>query len=67
MARKTISQDQLDGFEIDESDQLFWRGKAVVLERRLTLKGWELVIAGRGCSRSCQAMRLSVRSMMAMP
>ncbi len=30
MARKTISQTELDGFSVDEeTNQLFWQGKAV--------------------------------------
>lgn len=31
MARKKISQDQLDGFSVDdETNQLYWQGKAVM-------------------------------------
>jgi hypothetical protein len=31
MTRKTIGQDQLDNFSVDdETNQLYWRGKAVV-------------------------------------
>lgn len=45
MQRRTISLEELDQFEVNDAGQLFWKGKAVVLERRLTLKGWELFIA----------------------
>ena len=45
MTRRTISIDELDKFQIDENGQLFWGERAVLLERRITLKGWELFIA----------------------
>jgi hypothetical protein len=38
MTRKTISQDQLDGFAIDdETNQLYWRGNSVVTVTSLPL------------------------------
>lgn len=48
MARNRISLEQLDSFEVDEHGQLFWNGKAVVLERRITLRGLELLLAACG-------------------
>jgi hypothetical protein len=45
MAPRTISIDEMDGFEIDDDGRLYWRGKGVVLEQRITLKGFELVLA----------------------
>ena len=50
MSRRIVSIDELDKFQVDDDGQLFWDGKAVVLEQRLTLKGWELAIA------SCAAL-----------
>lgn len=43
--RRTIGQDELDKLEVDEANQLFWNGKAVVLEKRLVLQSWERFIA----------------------
>jgi hypothetical protein len=45
MVRRTIGIDELDKFQIDDNGQLYWGEHAVQLERRITLKGWELVIA----------------------
>lgn len=51
MARRKIGMDELDKFQIDDNGQLFWGDQAVQLERRITLKGWELFIA------ACPAIR----------
>jgi hypothetical protein len=45
MAPRTISQNELDGFQLDDDGRLYWRGKGVLLERRITLRGFELVLA----------------------
>jgi len=45
MARRTISIDELDGFELDEAGRLYWRGKGVRLEQRISLRPVELVLA----------------------
>jgi hypothetical protein len=50
MTRKRIGLEQLDNFEVDETGQLFWNGKAVVLEQRLVLRSWELLIASVAAS-----------------
>lgn len=42
---RTISIDELDGFQIDDKGRLYWRGKGVVLEQRITLRGIELGLA----------------------
>ncbi len=42
---RTISIDELDGFQIDDNGRLYWRGKGVVLEQRITLRGIELGLA----------------------
>lgn len=45
MARRKIGLDELDNFELGDEGQLYWSGKAVVLEKRLTLRGAELAVA----------------------
>ena len=46
MARRTISQHELDNFKIDENDNsLYWNDKRVKLERRLTLSGFQKLAA----------------------
>jgi hypothetical protein len=42
---RTISIDELDGFQIDDNGRLYWHGKGVVLEQRITLRGIELGLA----------------------
>lgn len=51
MSRHVITIDELDGFEIDEADgRLYWKGKGVVLERKISLEGWTLVLAVIGAA-----------------
>jgi hypothetical protein len=48
MARRKITVDDMDRWEIDERGQLFWEDRAVVFERRIGLEGptfWVAVIA----------------------
>lgn len=45
MARKEITWDGLGKFSVDDDGRLYWDGQAVVLEQRITLKGYELVLA----------------------
>jgi hypothetical protein len=46
MTRQSITFDQIASFEVDDSDgRLYWRGKGVVLERRVILRGFELFLA----------------------
>jgi hypothetical protein len=45
MAPRTISIDELDGLQIDDDGRLYWRGRSVLLERRITLRGFELFLA----------------------
>ena len=40
MARRTVSLDELDKFETDDNDRLYWKGAAVVTELRLSLSWW---------------------------
>jgi hypothetical protein len=42
MSPRTISTDELDGFQIDENGRLYWRGKGVILEQKISLRWWEL-------------------------
>lgn len=48
MARKTIGLEQLDDLEFDEANQLYWRGKAVVLDKPVELAGATLLAAWIG-------------------
>lgn len=45
MATRSIGIDELDGLEIDDDGKLYWRGKAVILERRLKLGGYQIFLA----------------------
>ena len=46
MARRPITMDEMDLFEVDDSDgRLFWRGKTVVVENRVSLRPLELGLA----------------------
>jgi hypothetical protein len=46
MPRHPISYSDVGKLEVDDAGRLFWEGKAVVTENRITLRGWELTIAG---------------------
>ena len=46
MARQKITVGQMGLFEVDEHNQLFWNGAAVVIEQRFTLGTIERWIAG---------------------
>ena len=37
--------DELDGFELDDDGRLYWRGKGVVLEQKISLRPLELCLA----------------------
>jgi hypothetical protein len=39
MTRRTATLDDLSEFEVDENGRLYWRGKAVIFERRVGLEG----------------------------
>ncbi|MER9733028.1 hypothetical protein [Mesorhizobium sp. M0217] len=44
--RKPISGDQINLLEVDDVDgRLYWKGKGVVLERRLTLDWFQTFLA----------------------
>ncbi|MCF6111657.1 hypothetical protein [Mesorhizobium muleiense] len=42
--RRTIGQDELDNFEVD-GDRLYWKGSAVVMERKLALDWYQTTLA----------------------
>jgi hypothetical protein len=50
MARRNVGIDEFDHFETDDDGRLFWKGKAIILEQRLTLKGIELALVGLGAA-----------------
>lgn len=39
MTRRTILQAELDNFSIEDDGRLYWKDKAVILERRIGLEG----------------------------
>lgn len=43
--RRTIGMDELDHFEVDGDDKLYWKGKAVVLEKRIALDRYQTFLA----------------------
>lgn len=46
MNHRTISLEELNNFQVDQTGQLYWKGQAVVLRQRITLGSLELLIAG---------------------
>ncbi|MEO7222679.1 MAG: hypothetical protein ABIY37_09420 [Devosia sp.] len=46
MVRKAITLDKINLLETDDHDQLYWKGKAVVMEQRFTLGIVERWLAG---------------------
>jgi len=49
--RRTVSLDELDHFEIDEDQQLFWEGKPVMTLTTYSIPWWAQAIAiGAGLS-----------------
>lgn len=45
MGLRTISIDELDHFKLDEHGRLYWKGEAVILEKRLRLETYQIVLA----------------------
>lgn len=45
MSLRGISIDELDGFQLDDDGRLYWRDKAVILEKRLKLETYQIVLA----------------------
>lgn len=48
MALRTISIDEMDGFQLDDTNRLYWRGQTVVLEQKLKLELYQIVLATIG-------------------
>jgi hypothetical protein len=45
MARSVKGLDEYDAFEVDEAGQLYWKGKPVLFEQRVSLRLYEFVLA----------------------
>jgi hypothetical protein len=45
LALRPIGQDELDNFQFDESGRLHWNGEAVLLEKRIRLETYQIVLA----------------------
>lgn len=45
MARRELSWDDFKQMEIDDGGQLYWSGKAVILEKRLRLERYQVLLA----------------------
>ena len=45
MTLRTISIDEIDHFNLDENGRLYWKGEAVILEKRLRLETYQIVLA----------------------
>ncbi|WP_395449938.1 hypothetical protein ACHMW7_09070 [Aminobacter sp. UC22_36] len=48
MALKTIAVGQLDGFQLDDNGRLYWKGEAVILEKKLLLETYQVVLLTLG-------------------
>jgi len=45
MVRHGLTWDDVSHFEVDDDGQLYWKGKAVILEKRLRLENYQIVLA----------------------
>jgi len=45
MTRHGISWDDMEHLEVGEDGRLYWKGEAVILEKRLRLEGYQIVLA----------------------
>ncbi|TBZ07596.1 hypothetical protein [Rhizobium leguminosarum] len=45
MALRPIGQDELDNFQFDENGRLHWKGQTVLLEKRIRLETYQIVLA----------------------
>lgn len=43
MTKHKITVDEMGHFEVEDDGRLYWRGQAVILERKISLEGWTLV------------------------
>lgn len=43
--RQSITMDQIAFLEVDEDGRLYWHGEQVILERRLRLENYQIVLA----------------------
>jgi hypothetical protein len=43
--RRTIAHVELDYFSIDRDGRLYWKGQQVILEQKISLRGFELSLA----------------------
>lgn len=48
MALRTISLDELNNFQLDEDGRLFWKGETVILEKKLSLETYQVVLLALG-------------------
>lgn len=45
MALRPISIDAMDNFQLDDDDRLYWKEKAVILEKRVRLENYQIALA----------------------
>lgn len=45
MARHGITFDQIDHMQVDDEGHLYWKGEAVILEKRVRLENYQVVLA----------------------
>ncbi|MGV4794098.1 hypothetical protein [Rhizobium sp. F40D2] len=45
MALRSIGIDEFDNFQFDEQGRLHWRGEPVLLEKRVRLETYQIVLA----------------------
>ncbi|MEO5322303.1 hypothetical protein PV773_03165 [Mesorhizobium sp. CC13] len=48
MSFQTISMEALDNFQLDEHGRLYWKGEAVILEKKLTLQTYQIILLTLG-------------------
>lgn len=48
MGLRTIGMDELDNFKIDDDGKLYWKGEAVILEKKVSLQGYQVLLLTLG-------------------
>jgi len=48
MGLRTIGLDELDNFKLDDSGRLYWKGEAVILEKKVSLQAYQVVLLTLG-------------------
>ncbi|MEI5679554.1 MULTISPECIES: hypothetical protein [unclassified Mesorhizobium] len=48
MSLRTIGLDELNNFQLDEKGRLYWKGETVILEKKVSLETYQIVLLTLG-------------------